>query len=152
MGKRSSNKVDKAVAIRRQKLAEVADDIDRLKRMLLPAMLPILEELERLPEDAPSVPLLKSVYAFLDTIEDVVHALQDRRNVLVAKNPPSSLSDLDDRAYAAHHHLYNVEALVASVLDRAMQGKDTHVVALANLCTDQFPKLRVALYGEAMGP
>ncbi len=49
--------------------------------------------------------------------------------------------------------IHAIEALHDAIKDRLNKGtRDGHLITLNNLCREQFPRLRKALYGEGMEP
>lgn len=138
--------------LRRERLIAFADEVQHFAHQTTTAHLSVIQELKRAPEGAPATTVLKSVSATLAEIADAARGLNDKRGLLVPNNPADSLKDFNDRTYEAVEHLYKLEAIVEVILDRAMKGRDEHLIPLCELCKEQFPKLRFALYGEKMGP
>ena len=66
---------------------------------------------------------------------------------------PASAEDWERRAQDAVGALYAIEALHEAIKERLNKGtQDGHLITLAELCREQFPRLRRALYGEGMEP
>lgn len=61
--------------------------------------------------------------------------------------------DWEQRAQDAVEAIYALEALHDAIRDRLSKGtSDGHLITLAELCREQFPRLHRALYGEDMEP
>lgn len=66
---------------------------------------------------------------------------------------PATAEDWERRAQDAVGAIYALEALHEAIKDRLNEGtSDGHLITLAELCREQFPRLRRALYGEGMEP
>ena len=65
----------------------------------------------------------------------------------------AAAEDWERRAEDALAAIHAIEALHDAIKDRLNKGtSDGHLITLANLCREQFPRLRRALYGEGMEP
>jgi len=65
----------------------------------------------------------------------------------------ASAEDWERRADEALASIFAIEALHEAIKDRLSKGtSDGHLITLAELCREQFPRLRRALYGEGMEP
>ena len=66
---------------------------------------------------------------------------------------PATAEDWEQRAQDAVEAIYALEALHEAIKDRLNKGtSDGRLITLNNLCREQFPRLRKALYGESMEP
>jgi len=150
MTDKAKSDLAREIAVRRRKLQDIAEDVEQLMRLTTVTHLQILEELRRTPERSKA--FLQSLSDSMQQVEDVAHSLHERRSILDPKNPPETAKDWDARAYAAHDALYKFEALLDVINQRVNPLPDGHLIMVAELCKEQLPKLRLALYGEAMGP
>jgi hypothetical protein len=97
---------------------------------------------------------LGALAAVVAELQDGLTDLQRRRPVIApnVRHKDDSTDFVNDLGFDASAHIYNLEALLDVMRHRVSQQSDGHLITLCDLCIDEMPKLRFALYGEDMGP
>ena len=131
-----------------EQLETYVADVDRLRRSATAANLLLKHETEL------SRPASAQLGAFLAEIEETLASLQNRRPVLMpnTRHEADRIDAVFDAAYDANEYIFKLEALLDTMARQLDQQPDGHLITLAELCGEQLPKLRFALYGEEMGP
>lgn len=133
-------------AARREMIGRYAAEIDRLQRCAVTANL--LAKREPTPE---SFGALSAVVAELQA---GLNDLQRRRAVIAptVRHKDDNTDESFDLGFDAHGYIYKLEALLDVMRNRVQEQSDGHLVTLCEMCIEQLPNLRFALYGEDMGP
>lgn len=133
---------------RKEQLETFVADIDRARRSVTAANLLLKHEA------CLSRPASAQLGAIMAEVEETLASLQDRKVVLMPKvrHEADNLDAAYDVAFDAHDYIRNLEALLDSMVRQLEQQPDGHLITIAELCREQMPKLRFALYGEDMGP
>lgn len=132
--------------IRKTDLDMYVADVTRLSQLTTAAKL-LLAEIHD--EERPATASLGDL---LEGIDKVSRELRDRQDVVVPKSAADTLDVIYDRTYEAVHHIYALDALLDVIYARVEQGQDGPLISLVDLSRDQLAKIRLAFYGEAMGP
>ena len=133
---------------RKEQLDVYVADVDRLRRSATAANLLLKHEAEL------SRPASAQLGAILAEIEEAIASLQSRRVVIVPKilHDADNIDTAYNLGYDASEYIYKLEALLDTLCHQLDQQPNGHLITLADLCREQMPKLRFALYGEDMGP
>lgn len=132
--------------IRRADLDMYVADVSRLSQQATAARLMFAKS------HAGGQPNRTSLSEALDGIEKLSRELCDRQDIVAPKSAADTLDVLYDRTYEAMHHIYALDALLEVISARVDQGPDGPLISLVDLSRDQLVQIRLAFYGEAMGP
>lgn len=132
--------------VRRAGLDMYVADVNRLSQQATAARLLFAKSL------AAAQPDTFSLGEVLDDIENLSRELSDRQDVVAPKCAADTLDVLYDRTYEAVHHIYALNALLEVIYARVEQGPDGPLISLVDLSRDQLVQIRLAFYGEDMGP
>lgn len=132
---------------RKEQIARYLRDVDQLRSVALAASQMLARD-EGTPVD------MAAVRSLVAELNGGLWDLQNRRRVIAPniKHDADSLDAIYDAAYDAHTHIFKIEALLDVISKRLDQGRDGHLISICDLCVEEMPKLRFALYGEDMGP
>ncbi len=133
---------------RKEQLETYVADVDRLRRSATAANLLLKHEAEL------SRPASAQLGAILAEIEETLASLQDRRPVLMpnTRHESDKIDGVFGAAYDANEYIFKLEALLDTMARQLDPQPNGHLITLTELCREQLPKLRFALYGEDMGP
>jgi len=132
--------------IRRREVDMYVDDVNRLSQLATAARLMFAKSNAAGQSDA------TSLGEILDGIEEISRELRERQDIVAPKSAADTLDVLYDRTYEAMHHIYALNALLEVISARVYQGPDGPLISLVDLSRDQLAQIRLAFYGEAMGP
>lgn len=131
---------------RAEQIGHYLRDVDRLQRGAVTAGLLLKQEA--------SEETVAALGAIVAELQDGLADLQRRRSIVMPRvlHRDDQLDAINDLGFDAHEHIYKIEALLDVMTNRLQTQSDGHLVTLCELCSEQMPKLRFALYGKEMGP
>ena len=133
---------------RKEQLEIYVADVERARRSTTAANLLLKHEHDL------SRPASAQLGAILAEVEETLASLQERRPVLMpnTRHEADRIDAVFHAAYDAIEYIHKLEALLDTIRRQLDQQPNGHLITLADLCAEQMPKLRFALYGEDMGP
>jgi hypothetical protein len=134
-----------AEATRKQSLGFIVGEISQLRRSAKAAGLLLKREAKL------SKPGAAQLGTILGEMEETLAGIDAQRSVIMPQ-APHDLDALYSAAYDADIYIRSIEALIDTMRRQLEQQPDGHLVVLCELCCEQLPKLRLALYGGDMGP
>ncbi len=133
--------------VRRREMDMYVSDVRRLSQLATAAKL--LLHTKILDDEEPETASLGDM---LDGIDKISRELCDRQDVVAPASAADTLDVLYDRTYEAMHHIYALHALLEVISARVDEGPDGPLISLVDLSRDQLVQIRLAFYGEDMGP